>query len=102
MLDRMKDYKHQLLKRRNWTLNGQVHNLEEPPEGSDQKLDFDNFELAGQVVGACLVELNMLESPQQTSSWYLDLGATHHVFGDPSVFTLIHPASGASPLCGRT
>lgn len=36
----------------------------------------------------------MLESPQLTSSWYLDSGATHHVSGDPSVFTSIHPASG--------
>lgn len=48
--------------------------------------DSDNFELADQVVDVCLVELNMLETPQQTTSWYLDSGATHHVSGDSSVF----------------
>lgn len=95
MLDRMKDYKHRLLQRRNRTLSGQVHNLEELHEGSDQEHDPDNFELASEVIDACLVELNMLKSSQQTSSWYLDSGATHHVSGDPSVFKSIHPASGA-------
>lgn len=37
----------------------------------------------------------MLETSQQTNSWYLDSGATHHVSGDPSIFSSIHPTSGA-------
>jgi hypothetical protein len=37
----------------------------------------------------------MLETPWQTNSWYLDSGATHHVPGDSSIFTSIHPTSGA-------
>ena len=36
----------------------------------------------------------MLESPQHTSSWYLNSEAIHHVSNDPSIFTSIHPASG--------
>jgi hypothetical protein len=72
-----------------------IHNLEELHEGSDQEHDPDNFELASEVTDDCLVELNMLKSSQQTSSWYLDSGATHHVSGDPSGFKSIHPASGA-------
>src|ERR1700738_1792347 len=87
ILDRMKDYEHKLLERRNQTLNGQIHHLEEPSEVFNQ--DSDSFESANQVVDACLVELNMLETSQQTSSWYLDSGATHHVSGDPSIFSSI-------------
>lgn len=86
ILDRIKDYEHRILEQRHRTFNGQVHHLEEPPEGFKQNsYDF----LADQVVDACLVELNMLETPQQTTSWYLGFGATHHVSGDSSVFSLI-------------
>lgn len=91
MLDQMKYYKHHLLERQNRNLNSQIHNLEDP---SDLEQDAYNCELADQVIDACLVELNMLESPPETSSWYHDSGATHHVSGDPSVFTTIHPTSG--------
>ena len=83
ILDRIKDYEHRLLERRNKNLSGQVHNIEEPAEDL----------LADQVVDACLVELNMLEVPQSSSSWYLDSGATHHVSGDPNVFSSISPTS---------
>ena len=37
----------------------------------------------------------MIEAPQHKSSWYLDSGATHHVSGDPRVFSTIHPTSGS-------
>lgn len=37
----------------------------------------------------------MLEAPQSSSSWYLDSGATHHVSGDPNVFSSISPTSGS-------
>ena len=84
ILDCIKDYEHRLLERRNKNLNGQVHNVEEPAEDL----------LADQVVDACLVELNMLEVPQSSSSWYLDSCATHHVSGDPNVFSSISPTSG--------
>ena len=51
--------------------------------------------MAGQIVDACLVELNALETSQTASPWYLDSGATHHVSGDSSVFTEFRPTSGA-------
>ena len=64
ILDRMKDYENKLLERRNRTLSGQVHHLEEPdPFKQDQ--DPDSFETADQVIDACLVELNLVETPQQ-------------------------------------
>ena len=85
ILDRIKDYEHRLLEKRNKNLSGQVHNVEEPTEDL----------LADQVVDACLVELNMLEVPQSSSSWYLDSGATHHVSGDQNVFSSISPTSGS-------
>ena len=90
----MKDYENKLLERRNRTLSGQVHHLEEPdPFKQDQ--DPDSFETADQVIDACLVELNLVETPQQTSSWYLDSGATHHVSGDPLVFSSLQQTSGS-------
>ena len=92
ILDRIKDYEHNLLKRRHRNLTGQVHNLEDSPENFEQEPD----DLpADQVVEACLVELNLLETPQQKTDWYLDSGATHHVSGDLAVFTEIHPTHGA-------
>ena len=36
ILDMIKDYEHRILERRNRTLNGQVHNLEEPSETFEQ------------------------------------------------------------------
>ena len=90
----MKDYEHRLLERRNRTFNGHVHHLEKPLEVFKQDQDSDNF-LADQVVDACLVEFNMLETPQKTTSWYLDSRATHHVSGDSYVFSSIHPTRGA-------
>ena len=36
----------------------------------------------------------MLEAPHYNPSWYLDSGATHHVSGDPSNFSSMHPISG--------
>jgi hypothetical protein len=36
----------------------------------------------------------MCETPSQTPAWYLDSGATHHVFGDTSAFSSIRPTSG--------
>jgi hypothetical protein len=88
----IKDYEHRLLERRNRNLNGQVNNLEEPPKNFDQNLD--NL-LAYQVVDACLVELNMVETPHQNTTWYLDYGATHHVSDDSNVFSSIFPTNGA-------
>lgn len=92
ILDRIKDYKHRLLERRHQNFNGQVNNLKESPEGFKQ--DPDNF-LADQVVDACLVELNMVETPHQNTAWYLDSGATHHMSGDSTIFSSIRPTSGA-------
>ena len=54
ILDRIKDYEHRLLERRNRTLSGQVHHLEEPPHLFKQDHDSDNFELEDQVVESCL------------------------------------------------
>jgi hypothetical protein len=67
-MDRMKDYEHRLLQQRNRNLNGQVHHLEEPIDLFKQDHDPNNFELADQVVDACLLELNLLDSPSQTTS----------------------------------
>ena len=86
------DYEHRLLEQCNRNLNRQVNNLEEPPEIFDQ--DPNNL-LADQVVDACLVELNMVETPHQNTAWYLDSGATHHVSGDSNVFSSIRPTNGA-------
>jgi transposase InsO family protein len=94
ILDRMKDYEHRLLQQRNRNLNGQVHHLEEPIDLFKQDHDPNNFELADQVVDACLLELNLLDSPSQTTLWYLDSGATHHVSGDSSAFSSIYPSAG--------
>jgi hypothetical protein len=49
ILDRMKDYEHKLLERRNRTLSGQVHHLEEP-DLFKQEQDPDSFETADQVI----------------------------------------------------
>ena len=95
ILDRMKDYEQELLQHtdRNWS--GQVHNLEQQPEETfNQDSDTTDFSRADQVVDACLIELNLLETPSQTPSWYLDSGATHHVSGDPSTFSSIYSTSG--------
>ena len=96
ILDRIKDYEH---KKRHRTHNGQVHSIEEPNKTllnivEDFKQDTEEFS-AEQVVDACLVKLNMVEAPQHNSSWYLDSGATHHVSGDPRVFSSIHPTRGS-------
>lgn len=56
-----------LLERRDRNLNGQVHHLEEP-DPFKQEQDPDSFDTADQVIDACLVELNLVETPQQTSS----------------------------------
>ena len=96
ILDRMKDYEQELLQQRDRNWSGQVHNLEQPEEIFNQDTDTDTseFSRADQVVDACLVELNLLETPSQTPSWYLDSGATHHVSGDSSTFSSIHSTSG--------
>ena len=95
ILDRMKDFEHRLLETRNRNLNGQVHHLEEPTEPFTQSQNANDFELADQVVDACLVELNLLETPHPTTSWYLDSGATHHVSGEQSTFSSISQTSGS-------
>ena len=92
IIDRIKDYEHRVVDRRPRSFNGQAHNIEEQQE--DFKEDTEDL-LADQVIDACLVELNMLETPQTNSSWYLDSGATHHVLGDSSVFSAIRPVSGS-------
>ena len=92
ILDRIKDYEHRLLERRNRKLNGQINNIEEPFETLNPESDDP---LADQVIDACLVELNMIEKPHQNTAWYLDSGATHHVSGDSNVFSSIHPTSGS-------
>ena len=89
ILDRIKDFEHRALERRHQ--NGQVNHLEEPAE--DFKQESEDFS-ADQVIDACLVELNMLETPSGNASWYLDSGATHHVSGDPAVFSMINSSSG--------
>jgi transposase InsO family protein len=91
----MKDYEHRLLEQRQRNLNGQVHHLEEPSDLFSQDDPPDDHETADQVVNACLIELNLLETPQNTASWYLDSGATHHVSGEKSAFTSIRSTSGA-------
>ena len=91
----MKDYEHRLLEQRQRNLNGQVHHLEEPSESFSQEPPPNDDETADQIVDACLIELNLLESPQNTTSWYLDSGATHHVTGEQSAFSSLHSSSGA-------
>ena len=91
----MKDFEHRLLEQHNRNLNGQVHHLEEPSESFMQNENANDLELADQVVNACLVELNLLETPQPTTSWYLDSGATHHVSGEQSAFSSISQTSGS-------
>ena len=92
ILDIIKDYEHRLLERRHRNLNGQIHNIEDATENFEQESE---DLLADQVVDACLVELNLLETPQPNTAWYLDSGATHHVSGDSNVFSELHPTSGA-------
>ena len=62
----MKDYEHRLLEQRQQNLNGQVYHLEEPSESFLQDQNPNDLELADHVVNACLIELNMLETPQNT------------------------------------
>ena len=71
-----------------------MHHVEEPDELTSHDPDSQPFEFADQVIDACLVELNLCETPSSTPSWYLDSGATHHVFGDSSAFSFIRPTSG--------
>lgn len=78
ILDRIKDYEHRLERRQRPT-GGHVNHLEETPDIFDQNPEDLS---ADQVVDACLVELNLVESPQANTAWYLDSGATHHVSGD--------------------
>ena len=94
----MKVYENSLLQQRERNFGGQpgqVHHIEEPDESTLQDQDTQPFEFADQVVDACLVELNLCETPSQTSSWYLDSGATHHVSGDSLAFSSIRPTSGS-------
>ena len=100
MLDQIKDYEHHLFAQQKWNINGHVYNLEEPPKKSGRQHKSYNCELLYQIIDVCLIELNMLEFPLQTSLWYLDSGATHHLFGSPPIFTIIHPASGACSAGG--
>lgn len=95
ILDRMKDFEHRLSQQRNRNLNGQVHHLEDPVDPLNLDQDSPNCDSAEDVVDACLVELNLLETPSQTPLWYLDSGATHHVSGDSSIFSSIQPTSGS-------
>ena len=94
ILDQMKDYEHRLMQQRDRNMSGQAHNVEQPVETPTQDEELHNFDRADQVVDACLVELNMLETLSGNPSWYLDSGATHHVFGDSSTFSSIRPTSG--------
>ena len=91
ILDRMKDYENRLMQQRDRNLGGQVHHVE---ESEDTFRDPQSFASADQVVDACLAELNLCEQPSQNPCWYLDSGATHHVSGDSSAFSFIHPTSG--------
>lgn len=90
----MKAYENNLLQQRERNFGGQVHHIEEPDEPTQHDQDSPPFEFADQVIDACLVELNLCETPSHTPSWYLDLGATHYVSGDSSVFSSIRPTSG--------
>ena len=90
----MKDYEHRLLEQQR-NITGQVHHVEEPSELLPQDQPPEDLETVDQVVDACLIELNLLENPQHTTSWYLDSGATHHVSGEQSAFTSIHSSSRA-------
>ena len=94
ILDKMKDYEHRMMQQRDRNLHGQVHNVEQPTEHFNQSPDLHDFNRADQVIDACLVELNLLDSPSETPNWYLDSGATHHVSGDPSTFSSIYPTRG--------
>ena len=91
----MKTYENSLLQQRERNFGGQVHHIEEPNDSIPHDQDAQPFEFADQVVDACLVELNLCETPSQTPSWYLDSGATHHVFGDSLAFSSIRPTSGS-------
>ena len=92
LLDRIKDYEHRLLERRQRSLGGQINHLEE----STEILEPHSEDLsADQVVDACLMELNLIESPPENSAWYLDSGATHHVSGNPASFSSVRSISGA-------
>ena len=91
MLDRMKDFEHRLLQQR--SRSAQAHHIKETYTFTQDQKSQD-CESTDQVVDACLVELNLLETPYHTASWYLDSGATLHVSGDSSIFTSISPTSG--------
>ena len=95
ILDRMKDYEHRLLEQRQRNLDGQIHHLEEPSELFPQDQLSNNQDTADQIVNACLIESNLIETPQNSTSWYLDSGATHHVSGEQDVFTSIRSTNGA-------
>lgn len=95
ILDRMKAYENTLLQQRERNFGGQVHHIEEPDESTLHDQDAQPFEFADQVIDACLVELNLCETPSQIPSWYLDSGATHHVSGDSLAFSSIRPTSGS-------
>ena len=92
ILDRMKDYENRLLQQRDRNFGSHAHLVEEATEESLD--DHDSPPFADQVVDACLVELNLCETPSPPPSWYLDSGATHHVSGDSSAFSFIQPTSG--------
>ena len=94
ILDRLRDYDNRMLHRRDRNSSGQVHHLEKPTERFDEEQDSPDFNLADEVVDACLMELNLLETPSATPAWYLDSGATHHVSGDSLAFRSIRPTSG--------
>lgn len=95
ILDRMKDYEHRLLEQRQQNLNGQVHHLEEPGEPFPTDQFPSDQDSADQIVNACLIESNLIESPPNSTSWYLDSGATHHVSGEQDAFTSIRSTNGA-------
>lgn len=72
-----------------------MHHLEEPNDSFPQDQFSNDQDTVDQIVNACLIESNLIETPQNSTSWYLDSGATHHVSSEQDVFTSIRPTSGA-------
>ena len=100
ILDRIKDYEHSLLERRHRSLAGQVNHLKELIENPETN---SNEFSADQVVDACLVELNLLESPPEDSAWYLDLvQRTMFQVALPPFLRCVPPAEFKLDLLGAT
>ena len=106
MMEKLKELENKIQERHPRThptssYSGQIHSIEElyeediPEQGAahEKKSLEDDFGMPHSV-DACYAQVNMTETEHQNTSWFLDLGASHHVSREKEVFTTMRASSG--------